>query len=87
MQVENRRDERREDILDILVDDYEYKINYIKDFTEFESHDKFLEGTGSMVLDRENKICYAISIRTDEQGKNGVMYLDILQFVLRFIKM
>ena len=33
---ENRRDERREDILDILVDDYEYKINYIKDFTEFE---------------------------------------------------
>ena len=60
-------DERREDILDILVDDYNYKINYIKDFTEFESHDKFLEGTGSMVLDRENKICYAISIRTDEQ--------------------
>ena len=39
----------------------------LKDFTEFEEHDKFLEGTGSMVLDRENKICYAaISIRTDE---------------------
>ena len=69
MCAENRRDERREDILDILVDEYEYKINYIKDFTEFESHDKFLEGTGSMVLDRENKICYAaISIRTDEQA-------------------
>ena len=69
MCAENRRDERREDILDILVDEYKYKINYIKDFTEFESHDKFLEGTGSMVLDRENKICYAaISIRTDEQA-------------------
>jgi len=69
MCAENRREERREDILDILVDDYKYKINYIKDFTEFESHDKFLEGTGSMVLDRENKICYAaISIRTDEQA-------------------
>lgn len=69
MCAENRRDERREDILDILVDDYKYKINYIKDFTEFEYHDKFLEGTGSMVLDRENKICYAaISIRTDEQA-------------------
>ena len=46
-----------------------FEINYIKDFTEFEDHDKYLEGTGSMVLDRENKICYAaISIRTDEQA-------------------
>ena len=69
MCAENRRDERRDDILDILVDDYKYKINSIKDFTEFEDHYKFLEGTGSMVLDRENKICYAaISIRTDEQA-------------------
>ena len=69
MCAENRRKERREDILDILVDDYKFKINNIKDFTEFESKDKFLEGTGSMVLDRENKICYAaISMRTDEQS-------------------
>ena len=69
MCAENRRDERREDILDILVDNYNFEINYIKDFTEFEDHDKYLEGTGSMVLDRENKICYAaISVRTDEQA-------------------
>jgi len=69
MCAENRRDERREDILDILVDNYNFAINYIKDFTEFEDHDKYLEGTGSMVLDRENKMCYAaISIRTDEQA-------------------
>ncbi len=69
MYADNRRDERREDILDVLVDDYNFKINYIKDFTEFEDHDKFLEGTGSMVLDRENRICYAaISVRTDEQA-------------------
>ena len=67
MCAENRRDERREDILDILVDEHGFSIEEIKDFTEFEEHDKFLEGTGSMVLDRENKICYAaISIRTDE---------------------
>jgi len=67
MCAENRRDERRDDILDILVDDYGFEIKEIKDFTEFEEHDKYLEGTGSMVLDRENKICYsAISIRTDE---------------------
>ena len=67
MYAENRRYERREDIFDTLVNEYGFEIEEIKDFTEFEEHDKFLEGTGSMVLDRENKICYAaISIRTDE---------------------
>ena len=67
MCAENRRNERREDIFDVLVDEYGFTIEEIKDFTEFEEHDKFLEGTGSMVLDHENKICYAaISIRTDE---------------------
>ncbi len=69
MCAENRRDERREDILEILVDDHGFDLQEIKDFTEFEEHDKFLEGTGSMILDRENKLCYAaISIRTDEQA-------------------
>ena len=57
MYAENRRDERREDIFDTLVNEYGFEIEEIKDFTEFEEHDKFLEGTGSMVLDRENKIC------------------------------
>ena len=67
MCAKNRRDERREDIFDYLVDNYGFRIGEIKDFTEFEEHDKYLEGTGSMVLDREHKICYAaISIRTDE---------------------
>ncbi|MBT5090555.1 MAG: amidinotransferase [Flavobacteriales bacterium] len=67
MCAENRRDERREDIFDTLVDKYGFTIKGIKDFTEFEEHEKYLEGTGSMVLDRKNKICYAaISIRTDE---------------------
>ena len=52
-----------------MVDDYDFDIEQIKDFTEFEDHDKYLEGTGSMVLDRKNKICYAaISERTDEQA-------------------
>ena len=69
MYAENRRDERREDILDVLVDDHDFKVKYIKDFTKFEERGKYLEGTGSMVLDRENKLCYAsISIRTDEQA-------------------
>lgn len=65
----NRRQERREDIFDTLVDDHHFEISEIVDFTEFEQHDKYLEGTGSMILDRENKLCYAaISERTDEQA-------------------
>jgi len=52
-------------------------INDIIDFTSFENHDKYLEGTGSMILDRENKICYAcISIRTN--------YDLVLQFCEKF---
>lgn len=67
----NRREERREDVVDILRNNYGFSIEEIVDFTEFESHDKFLEGTGSMVLDRENKICYAaISVRTDKTAAN-----------------
>ena len=67
MCAKNRRDERREDIFDTLVDKYSFFIKEIKDFTSFEKRNKFLEGTGSMVLDRVHKICYAaISIRTDE---------------------
>ena len=57
MCAKNRRDERREDIFDSLVDEYGFTIEGIKDFTEFEEHDKYLEGTGSMVLDHVNMIC------------------------------
>jgi len=62
----NRRHERRDDIIDMLLDDYGFNVSEIVDFTEFEEHEKFLEGTGSIVLDRENKIAYAaLSDRTD----------------------
>ena len=63
----NRRAERRDDLIEIIRNNYGLSVKEIVDFTEFESHDKFLEGTGSLVLDRENKICYAaISVRTDK---------------------
>ena len=66
MMAENRRLERREDIINDLED--EFKIKHIIDLSRFEHQDKFLEGTGSMVLDRENKIAYAcLSPRTDEE--------------------
>ena len=65
MQAENRRLERRKEILQLI--DKEYVVNEIVDLSHFEKQGKFLEGTGSMVLDRKNKIAYAcISPRTDE---------------------
>jgi hypothetical protein len=67
MYAKNRRNERRTDIFKFLVDKYNFQIKEIKDFTDFERDERYLEGTGSMVLDREHKICYAaISIRTDK---------------------
>jgi len=66
MQAENRRLERREDIIARLEDDFAVK--HLIDLSRFEVEDKFLEGTGSMVLDRENKIAYAcISPRTNRE--------------------
>ncbi|MGN8068945.1 citrulline utilization hydrolase CtlX [Mucilaginibacter sp. 22184] len=66
MQAENRRLERREDIISKLED--RFKINHVIDLSRFEDENKFLEGTGSMVLDRENKIAYAcLSPRTDKE--------------------
>ena len=61
---ENRRKEKRKDIIDTLKNKG-YKINEIIDLSKYENENKFLEGTGSMILDRENRICYAaISSRT-----------------------
>jgi len=66
MQAENRRLERREDIINRLED--RFQVKHIIDLSRFENENKFLEGTGSMVLDRENKIAYAcISPRTDRE--------------------
>lgn len=66
MMAENRRLERREDIISQLED--EFKVKHIIDLSRFEHEHKFLEGTGSMVLDRENKIAYAcLSPRTDKE--------------------
>jgi len=63
----NRREERREDVIVQLEHEAGFSIQNIVDFTEFELHNRFLEGTGSMVLDRINRKAYAaISSRTDE---------------------
>lgn len=67
MFAENRRQERREDILDTL-EESGFVINNIMDYTSAEDDGFFLEGTGSLVLDRENSKAYcALSPRADEE--------------------
>ena len=66
MHSPNRRAERRKDIIDDLGETFE--ISHLTDLSFFEQQHLFLEGTGSMVLDRTNKIAYAcLSIRTDKE--------------------
>ena len=67
MYAENRRLERREDILNHLQI-AGYQTNTIIDFSCYEKENIFLEGTGSMVLDRKDNVAYAaLSQRTDEK--------------------
>lgn len=67
MFAENRRSERREDILDIL-EEKGFHIENIVDYTSAEDDGFFLEGTGSLLLDRASGIAYcALSPRADEE--------------------
>ena len=67
MFAENRRQERREELLDIL-EEKGFFIENIVDYTSAEEDGYFLEGTGSIVLDRANGKAYcALSPRADEE--------------------
>ena len=69
MYAKNRRLERRNDIIQKLRDDF--IVTKINDFSYYENQELYLEGTGSMILDRKNKICYAaISDRTNKNIVN-----------------
>jgi amidinotransferase family protein len=66
MFAENRRRERREDILD-KVEAEGFDIENVYDYTDAEKENIFLEGTGAMILDRVNRKAYcALSPRADE---------------------
>ena len=66
MFAKNRRFERREDIFDI-IEGKGYVIKNIIDYSSAEDENVFLEGTGSMVLDRVNRKAYcALSPRSNE---------------------
>ncbi|RXP58562.1 amidinotransferase [Lutibacter sp. HS1-25] len=66
MFAENRRLERREDILETL-EEQGFVINNVVDYSSAEDEGIFLEGTGSLLLDRVNQKAYcALSPRADE---------------------
>ncbi|MDP2686047.1 MAG: arginine deiminase-related protein [Aequorivita sp.] len=67
MFAENRRRERREEVL-IRLESEGFIINEIYDYTSAEDEGIFLEGTGSLLLDRVNRKAYcALSARADEE--------------------
>lgn len=66
MLAPNRRPERRLDILRILEQERGYVVRHVEDISAAEQHGRYLEGTGSLVLDRAHRIAYAcLSPRTD----------------------
>ena len=67
MFAENRRLERKDSILE-AVEAEGFNIETVVDYTEAESDGYYLEGTGSILLDRENQKAYcALSARADEE--------------------
>ena len=81
MYASNRRPEKRDDILKMLAE--KFVLKDVQDWSEFEVEGKFLEGTGSMVIDHENKVIYACySPRTDiavlEKFANANKYRAII---------
>ena len=66
MSAVNRRNERKPEVLEVIRKNFE--VRRVIDLTWWENDNLFLEGTGSMVLDRDNKVVYACkSYRTSEQ--------------------
>ena len=66
LQAQNRRWERRSDILEALRASRGYRISRIEDLSAAELDGRYLEGTGSLVLDRRARVAYAcLSSRTD----------------------
>jgi len=65
MYAPNRRIEKRNDLLEMLVN--KYNVRDVEDWSEYEAESLFLEGTGSMIIDQEYKVIYAcISPRTNK---------------------
>lgn len=62
----NRRAERRQELLDALQENF--YVSEVIDFSRYENEGRYLEGTGSIVFDHQNKTAYAcLSPRTDKE--------------------
>ena len=69
MEAENRRLERRSDIIERLKEEHGFNVKKIIDMSYLEDKEEYLEGTGSMILDHVNKIAYAcLSSRTHKNA-------------------
>jgi hypothetical protein len=67
MQAPNRRIERRMEVLDAVESRLNFRRRRLLDLSVYEREGRFLEGTGSLVLDHERRIAYACrSSRTDQ---------------------
>jgi hypothetical protein len=67
MQAANRRLERRQEIVDQVQRELGYPVRRVLDLTHHEKAGRFLEGTGSLVIDHRERVAYACrSPRTDE---------------------
>lgn len=65
MFAENRRLERKPQVLETIEE--HFREHKVIDFTKWEDKNRFLEGTGSLILDHNNRIVYACrSERTDD---------------------
>lgn len=65
MQAETRRRERRRDIVDRVAGEVGFKVSRVLDLTHHEKQGRFLEGTGSLILDHIERVAYAsVSPRT-----------------------
>ncbi|HUQ10158.1 MAG TPA: arginine deiminase-related protein [Steroidobacteraceae bacterium] len=59
MHAENRRIERRQEVIDAVVRDTGFRVGRVVDLTHHEKAGRFLEGTGSLVLDHVARVAYA----------------------------
>ena len=59
MHAENRRSERRQEVIDAVVRSTGFRVTRIVDLTHHEKAGRFLEGTGSLVLDHVARVAYA----------------------------
>jgi hypothetical protein len=68
MQAPSRRSERRTAVIDAVVRGSEFRVRRTLDLTHHEQSGRYLEGTGSLVLDHRERVAYAcLSPRTHEQ--------------------